>query len=246
MKIKVMIIFILILLIVVGCSNDEQVNLYEEKIGKLESELDEVKFDKNSLEKKLDQLKIKDVENENLLNLFDQKTIGYLGMSQHGDLFIITVIDGKDSGTYIYRNEIGSVQKITDFPYEPIWSPNKEYVLIVQGTSIQSSCQLIAEDSSKENMTIAYVGRVFWISDVELIYARSNNEILLKPITELEYTTDVVVNNVINGNKNVLLEGTKEYNFFPIKLLEDMKIECVKCYLESPSDRETIIIDITN
>jgi len=273
-KLKSVILSMVLLITLTACQNSDGFEQYQTQIDKLNNELENQKTDYEaqleeleaeraateeqliSIQDEKDEMsaelnEIKDIKEETdtiaKINLFDQEKIGQASSSQTGELSVITITEGENYGTYVYMNKIGEPIRISDYVFEPIWSPNKMNVFIDEGTSSLRNALFVNENTGKVDFSLDYASAIFWINDEEVVYGLLNLEIDLEPITDLPKTVDVAVYNLVTQEERVLIEGKHEYIIVPNRLLPDGKLECIKSYISSePLDvtEEIVVIDI--
>lgn len=210
--------------------------VYVDEIKQLESAIEAIEMTTDSTEESIG------LDFERLLSSLE---ISDLTVSESGDYGTFSVAEtisedetGGLYGTYLYNKKERSVTKIDPYEGNVIWSTQESYIVVDSGTSVERGGSIYSIDTKAAVDHIEYVMFPLWVSDSELVYAKSNESVELDAAMELRYTTDIVVRDVLSGQEEVIFEGSKDY-LMELVNIQNNVITAIKRYVGDDRDKGT-------
>ncbi|MDM8534644.1 hypothetical protein QUF55_08110 [Clostridiaceae bacterium HSG29] len=257
---KIVFTIALMILILSGCTKEnsnlldaddlkQELEVAQGIILELEDEINQIKNNTNQqvaeCQDEIEELLLQ-IDKNNELNsdiLFDDN-LEYIGLFKSGKGLILTITGGEEFGTYLYNFEDKTISEVSEFGFEPIWSPKQNFVLIDEGTSIQRNFIILTDDSEFSSEIKGYVGNVFWIDEGKIAYSRLNESIELNASTELSNTTDLVTYNLYKDEVTTLFYGDEEVYYLPMYSAKDGILKYRKCYINNPEKSEELEMNL--
>jgi len=257
---KIIFTIALIILILTGCTKEnsnlldtdnlkQELEVAQGIILELEDEINQIKNDTNQqvveYQAEIEELLLKIDENNELNSdiLFDDN-LEYITLFESGKGLILTITGGERFGTYLYNLEDKTLSEVSEFGFEPIWSPKQNFVLIDEGTSIERNGIILRDNNKFSSEIIGYVGNIFWIDEGKIAYARRNESIKLIPVTELYNTTDLVIYDFYKDEVTTLFYGDEEVYYIPMHLEKDGILKYRKSYINDPEKSEELEMNL--
>lgn len=263
---KIMLVTVLIIISLSGCRSKEdngELASYKEKVIQLEAEkeivINENKINLDELYKKSNECKqelmdmkkqMNEIEDNSIIKnevngILLNQNLTYFKKVMSQDYSIATISDGENSGTYLIYNSNDEIELISEYAFEPIWSFNGNACILDEGSSINRKFKYMFFGDDVVIEDYDYVDTVLWLNNDYLIYTKANPEIKLEPITELEYTTNMTLLNLMSREETIIAEGTDEYVLF-IRSVNNNEITFERFYVGN-SDKNVIdTIDVSS
>lgn len=224
MRSNILFLMLLIAIVMTGCiDQDNEKKHLEEKTEKLLIEnnrlleanisllkkLKDVETQLSNVKAKLDFLETAS-ESANLVTLFD---VSFSPNHEYATVVFMNHLND-ERPMYLYNmNE--QTNKIISCPAtcQAIWSPDGQYFIIDQGTSVNRVGSLYSLKDDTIVSTFEYFGLLKWISSSEVISAVENKVVKLDAEMETEGTIDIIKRNVFTGDSEVLFYGTTQFYY---------------------------------
>lgn len=126
---------------------------------------------------------------------------------------------------------------------EVLFSPNEESLIVDVGTSMLREGIIFSTKDVKRKGIIGYCGDVFWVDNDNVLYVSEDQSVMLNADLEVTYGEVVVKQNIVNGEKQVLLEAGMDY-VYKIAKIQGKRALIEKIYINTDGEREKIWIDI--
>lgn len=130
----------------------------------------------------------------------------------------------------------GAEGMICDF----IWSPNSEYVVANEGTSISRTGYAVKSKDNAVLYSIGFIADFFWSPDSKFIAMAKESEVKSAVLTELEGTTDICLFNIETEETKIIDKGAPEYNLWITSWDSDGILHYVRSYVNEPDKSEAL------
>ncbi len=158
--------------------------------------------------------------------------------------YVAFVIHDEDSvGGEAYISDISN-GTTTNMGYDEYsdkirWNSDSSYFIIDAGTSVTRIGSIYSVEHLDFITHIGYWGTAFWLDSETIVYEDANEDVIWNNGIEPPFTSDIVTYNIDTGVINKLYEGTTDYKYSLVNVI-DNNIEVIKEFDgDSSTDRKT-------